>query len=382
MPVRSVDVIAAGPPSSDPYDAAAPAWALAVGFAARGADVRVLHLGSVTDEGAPPGTTSVPIELSLRRPGAAIEPAEFVAAAGRKVRRDAELIVRDPLGLGRLGVHRSSRGPPIVVGFVRELELTAFERDRAQGSVGGMVGRLDTWRDRRAVRRLEQAALNEVDRLFYDSPELPTVLAREYSVPERRLRPMPPPVVSASDPPARAAARDALRLPLDVPIVAAPASVDRPDPAGIDRCAEAFRRVRPFFPGARLVVVGSSAPADPGIVNVPARDRASFAGALAAADVALFLGRTPGFDPSVILALRAGCLPVVAANVRLPLNPGALVRTLPSEDPGDIASVLAELLADPALRREVLKDAATYADLFLPERAAEDVEKSVTAGAG
>jgi glycosyltransferase involved in cell wall biosynthesis len=374
MAPRAVEVLAPGPPSSDPYDPAATAWALAGGLRERGAEVRVLHPAGPAPTAAPDGLVSVPIELALRRPGAALEAASFAAAAGRKVRRDAELVLRDPIGLGRLGLARGSPRGPVVAGFARSLELARWDTERTGRASVGLVGRLDAWRDRRAVRRLEAAALGEADRLFFDAPDLSEALRREYEVPERRLRAAPPPVEWAPDPPTREAARESLRVPLDVPVVAAPASAEASAPMGTDRALEAFRRVRPFFPGLRLVIAGSTAPIVPGVVSAPARDRASFSAAFAAADVALFLGPARGFDPGIVLALHAGCVPILGPAVSLPLDPGPLARRLPSDDPGEAASALAELIADPAMRREVAAGAEAYADRFRPSRVAELVE--------
>ncbi len=369
MAPRTIDVLAPGPYSSDPYDPAASAWSLAGGLADRSVSVRVLHPSAPASEPADPALPSLAIDLPLRRPGAAVEPAEFATAAGRRVRRDADVVVRDPIGLGRLSLARSG-GAATVVGFARALELARWDAERAARPSGGLVRRLDAWRDRRAVHRLEAAALAETDRVFFDSPELPGALAETYALPPARLAPAPPPIRSSPEPPTRDRAREALRLPLDVPVVVAP--IAEPTAAvPVERAVEAFRRVRPFFPGARLLVVGSSGPAAPGVASVPARDRASFEAGFAAADVALFLGPQRGFDPGVVLALRAGCLPVLGPSVSLPLDPGALVRRLPSDDPGEAASALAELLADPALRRGALSGAAGYTDRFRPERVAE-----------
>ena len=377
---RSVDVVAAGPPSADPYDPAAAAWALAGAFAARGTSVRVLHPGAAS--AAPAGIESVPLELRGRHPGAAVEPAELAAAAGRRLKAGVELVVRDPSGLGRLGVSRKPSGPPTIVGLVRGVELAAFDRERSSRAPVGFVDRLDTWRDRRSVRRLERLALEETDRLFYDSPELPKALAQEYSISERKLRPAPPAVPTAPTRPTREAARAQLRLPLDVPVVVAPAAVDRPEPAGVDRAREAFRRVRSLFAGARLVVVGAPAPVEPGVEAIAGRDLDTFAAAFAASDVAVFAGRLPGFDPGVTLAQSIGCAAVVLPGMPFPIPPGNAVRVAPSDDPGDVASVLAELLADPALRRELAKAGTAYAGPFAPDRVADRIEAESSRVAG
>jgi len=382
MALRSVDLVAAGPPSTDPYDPAAAAWALAGAFVARGSATRVLHPGSADPGLVPPRVTSVPLELPLRHPGAAVEPAELAAAAGRRLRAGVELVVRDPSGLGRLGVARKPNGPPTIAGVVREFELSEFDRERSGRAPVGFVDRFDTWRDRRSVRRLERLALVEADRLFYGEAELARSLVKEYGVPERRLLVAPSAVLVPAEVPKRDAARAHLKLPLDVPVVVAPAATDRPAPAGVDRAREAFRRVRSLFAGARLVVVGAPAPTEPGVQSVPERDLGSFAGAFAAADVALFAGRSGGFDPGVAIAQALGCPTIVFPGAAFPAPPGASVREVPSNDPGDAASVLAELLADPALCRELATAGRAYGAQFAPERVAGLIESGASRRAG
>lgn len=381
MASRTVDVLASGPPSSDPYDPAASAWALAGALAAQGDSVTVLHPSGSPGDPPPTGTRAVPVDLPLRRPGAAVEAAEFATAAAKQVRRTAELVLRDPTGLGRLGLHRGSNGGPLVAAFVRGVELDSFDQERAGRAVPGLRARWDTWRDRRTVRRMEEAALKEADRLFYDSAQLPTALLREYRIPERRFRATLPPVASLPAAPTRDAARASFRIPTDVPVVVAPAAFDRPEPSGIDRAREAFRRVRSFFPGARLIVVGASSAAEPGVAVAAERDGATLARALAASDVAVFDRRVPGFDPGVVLALRAGRSVVVGPSVHLPVDPGPTVRTLTSDDAGEFASVLAELLADPAVRRTLSAGGERYAAPFDPARVAEVVTSATLRGA-
>ena len=192
MPGRTVDIVATGPPPLDPYDGAASAWGLAAALAADGDDVRVLHLPGSEADATPAGVTGLPVEIPLRRPGASVEPAEFATAVSRRLRKAVDLVLRDPVGLGSLGYRRGRRGPPLVGGFVRGVELRAFEGERQGRPAAGFVDRLDTWRDRRAVRRLERAALDESDRLFYDVPEVAKSLTEEYGVSARKLIALPP----------------------------------------------------------------------------------------------------------------------------------------------------------------------------------------------
>jgi glycosyltransferase involved in cell wall biosynthesis len=377
MASRTVDLVALGPPPVDPYQPWATAWALAAAYAARSDRVRVLHPDGPAGAEPPAGTVGVPVRLSLRRPGTAPDEAGFAAAAGRRIDRDADLVLRDPAGFGSLGLGGRRATRPKVVSFVRSIELHAFDREHAARASGRWVDRLDVWRDRRTVRRLEQAALNEADVLFSDAPNLPLELAREYGVAEQRLRPAVPPVAEISPPSSRDAARSSLGIPTDVPVVVAPMAEERAEPAGLDRTCEAFRRVRPFFPGARLVVVGVTAPADPGVVCVPGRDPGSFSLGLRAANVALFAGRRPGFDPMLVHAMRAGVAPAAVPGVRLPLDPEGAVRYAASDDPGDLASTLAELLADPALCREVGAEGEKKAERYLPERVLQAVDAAL-----
>jgi len=382
MPGRTVDVVTVGPPPLDPYEPSASAWALAAALAARGDDVRVLHLPGSGTGPVPPGVTAIPVEIPLRRPGGPVEPAEFASAAGRRLRKPLDLVLRDPLGLGSLGARRLRRGPPLVAGFARALELQAFEGERQGLSSTGFVDRLDTWRDRRSVRRLERAALDEADRVFYDAKEVAKSLTEEYGVVDGKLVALPPAVPMLPPLPTRESSRHDLRIPPDVPVVVAPAAFEAPASSGVDRVLEAFRRVRPFFPGVRLVLCGAPAPSDPGVIVLPARRADTLADALASADVAVFARRVPGFDPGVVLAARAAVPPIVLPSARLAVEPAGGVHVAASDDPGDLASALAELLADPVVRKEVGQAATRFAQAFLPERVAAALSEAVSPKAG
>jgi len=372
MPGRTVDLIAVGPCPRDPYDPAAPAWALAAGIATWGDHVRVLHPPGPESAPPPDGVEALPVDVPLRRPGAAVEGAALALAAGRRVRRDADLILRDPFGLGPLVHGRRPRDAPPIAGVVRRVELTAYNGEPVHQHPAGLVGRMDTWRDRRAVRRLEREALAEATRLFYDAPELPEILQREYGV-DRRLLEWAPPPVRAGTPPSRDAARQALRLPLDVPVVAAPLSSPDPALSGSARMVEAFHRVRSLFAGARLVLVGGTAPTEPGLTCVPDRDTAAFEAAFAAADVTLVAPTAVGFDAGAVLALRGPGAVLTSPAVRFPADPGPAVRAAASEDPAELAALLAELLADPAERRGLVDEGNRFAQRFDPERVAATV---------
>lgn len=377
MPGRTVDVVAVGPPPLDPYEPAARAWGLAAALAENGDEVRVLHLSGSNADRVPSGVTALPIEIPLRRPGAPVESAEFATAAGHHLRKGVDLILRDPVGLGSLGLARRRRGPPVVGAFVRGVELRAFEGERRGRTSAGMVDRLDAWRDHRAVRRLERAALDETDRLFYDLPDVAKSLTEEYGVSSRKLLQLPPAVPALPALPTRAISRNDLRIPPDVPVVVAPTAFEAPELSGVDRVLEAFRRVRPFFPGVRLVLCGAPAPADPGVIVLTDRRGATLSSALASADLAIFASRVAAFDPGVVFAARAGVPSILLPGAPLPVDPAGAVRAAASDNPGDLASVLAEMLADPAMRREVGQAAARFAEAFLPARVAAALTEAI-----
>ncbi|MGP8078502.1 MAG: hypothetical protein ACLQD8_07840 [Thermoplasmata archaeon] len=372
MAVRTVDLLAAGPAPVDLYEPAAPAWALAEGLRDRNFSVRVIFPAGPGGGVSPPGIEAVPIELATHRPGAAVEPADFARSAGRRVRPDAGLVLRDPSGLGPLALARRG-GRHRIDAIVRSVQLGEFDRERSGRPPNGLIDRVDLWRDRRAVRRLERAALEEADRILCDDPALASELAGAYRFAPERIVPTVPPVALGAEPPSRSAARADLGLPIDVPVVAALAASENAEEAGIDRAREAFRRIRPLFPGVRLVIAGTEAPVEPGVHAVPERDRAVFVRALAAADVAVFARRRPGFDPGLVLALRLGVAPVALPSVRLPADPAGAVRFVPSDDPGDLSSAVAELVADLSQRRAVAAQGPAFAARFHPERVAGDL---------
>ncbi len=373
MAGRSVDLVAAGPCPADPYDPAAPAWALAAGIAARGDRVRVLHPLGPSSAEPPVGVEAVPVEIPLRRPGAAVEGATIASVAGRRLRPDAELVIRDPIGLGPLLGGRRRGGSPSLHGVVRGVELAAYDGVASHQHPVNFMGRVETWRDRRSVRRLEREALGEADRLFYDNPEVPAVLTREYSVDPRLLTEAPTPVLGGPLPSREEARRD-LRLPLDVLVVAAPVLSEDPSAPEVDRVQESFRRVRSLFVGARLVGVGAPvARVEPGVAWVAGRDTASFERALVAADVALVAPSAPRFDVGSILAMRARCAVLASPLVQFSTPPEGAVRFAPSPDPADLAAALAELLADPEQRRHLVEAGRSFAARFEPERVASTI---------
>ncbi len=373
MTGRTIDVIASGPCPSDPYDPAAPAWALATGAAAWGDRVRVLHPAGPAESPPPEGVESRRIELPLRRPGSAVEEASLASIAGRRLSPGVDLVVRDPIGLGSVLGGRRRRDAPTVVGVARDVELALYDHESLHQHPAGWRGRVDTWRDRRAVRRLEQEAVAEAERVYCEDSTVQDLLAREYGLSAARLSLAPPPV-RLGDLPTREAARRALKLPLDVPVVAAPLASDDPDSLESHHVQEAFHRARSLFAGARLVAVGAEVTrTEPGAVWVAARDAPSFEQALAAADIAIVAPATLRFDPGAVLALRVGCPVLASPNVRFPVDPQRAVRVSTTADPADLAAALAELLADSEQRHRLVEAGGHYAERFEPERVAATV---------
>ena len=366
MAPRTVEFVAIGPAPLDPYSPLAAVWSVARSAAERGDRVRVLYPEGPTGAAPPDGVTAEPVPFALRRPGTMLEDADFASAAGRRIRPDAELILRDPSGLGPLGVGGRQGRSLRLAAFVRSVGVHEFDRERTGTPAGGLADRIGSWRDRRAIRRLEHAALDEADLLLCESAAIAEALVAEYGVARSRLRAAPSPVPMLPDAPSRASARGSLGIPPDVPTIVAPVAPEAAEGPGTEGIREAFRRIRPLFPGVRLVVAGATCPNEPGLVSVPGREATSFATALAAGDVALIAPRHRGFDPGVVFAQRAGCATIATPSIEFPVPPGSSVRPTVSDEAGDIASVLAELVADPAACRELAASGREYSRRFDP----------------
>ena len=379
MAGRTVDLVASGPAPVDPYAPDGGIWSVARAAVERGDRVRVLYPQGGIGGAPPDGVVAEAVPFALKRPGTALEGADFAAAAGRRIRREAELVLRDPAGLGPLGIGGRRASSARLVALVRSLEVRAFEREQATAAPGGFLDRLGSWQDRRAVRRLERAALLEPDLVFCASPELVDLLATEYGIDRARLRPTTPPVPELPEGPTREAARAQLGIPPDVPAVVAPLSLEDAEAGRTEAIREAFRRIRPLFPGVRLVLAGTTAPTDPGVLSVPARTPEAFSAAIAAADVALIAPGRAGFDPGVVFAHRAAVATLATRSVVLPVPAGPSIRVAPSDDAGDVASTLAELVADPAARREMAVAGRELARRFDPSHWWEEIDRAIGA---
>ncbi len=369
MSPRTVDLIAGGPPVADPYDPGASAWALAEGFARAGHSVRVLYPGNGGESAGPdPSLPAAPFDGGAGPPGSL----EAARAASRALRPDAEVVVRDPMGFGTIDHARRSGGPS-VLGVVRAAPSLFLGLEPPGPERPGLLGRWGAWSARRAHRRLGRSAVDALDRLYADTPELGARLESEYGVDAARALATSAPVGRGSPPPSRAEARRALTVPDDVPVIVLLAPSPRADAPELAKVREAFVGLRPIFPGVRLVALGVSSFAGPGISTAPRRDGAAFASALLAADLAVLPGPTLGIDPGLVLALRAGVAAVALARGPLPADLAAAVRSVPSDDARDLASTLTELLADPGARAELAQAGPPVARRFDPEEVANSL---------
>ncbi|MCI4362358.1 MAG: glycosyltransferase family 4 protein, partial [Thermoplasmata archaeon] len=225
----------------------------------------------------------------------------------------------------------------------------------------------------RALERLERSALNRADVVIVASEKNRDLLATYYGVPKERVALLPLGIPAPIDVGTAAEARAALKIPIDVPVVAFVGKT--PDRQGLDIALEAFRRTRVFFPGARFVVAGSSPKVEPGVASLGVVDEPTKARVFRAADVFLFPARYEGFGLAPREAMRYGAATVVSRHV--PMDgavPGTDVRVAADDDPGTFASELAELLADPATRRALGQHGKAYADTLSYERMAERFE--------
>jgi glycosyltransferase involved in cell wall biosynthesis len=125
-------------------------------------------------------------------------------------------------------------------------------------------------------------------------------------------------------------------------------------------------------------VVGMGPPAEPGVLALGTVDELTKARVLRASDVFLFPARYEGFGLAPREAMRYGVATVVSRHVPLEgVEPRTAVRIVPTDDPADYASELAELFADPRLRRSVGEAGRLYADRFSYARMADQFERWV-----
>lgn len=376
MPSWRIEFLASAPPEETSSGLSRVVWELAGSLAELGHTVRVLYPSESL--AAPPPyrrVQGVPVPTA----GAGRRPFARDILIGKRATElldpQADLVVGNDEKAGALGPFRSRRrGRPVFAMFVHDVALHTFDTLRPLEPDRGLRQKVGNWLDRRTLRKLEGSALERAAAVLVGSEANVQLLAKHYGLPERRLHRLPIGVPDPLDVGTKAEVRQSLKIPPDVPVVA---FVGRtPERQGLPTAIDAFRRVRVFFPGARMIIVGSSPPSEPGVLSLGVVDEPTKARALRAADVFVFPTRYEGFGLAPREAMRYGLATLVSAHVPLDgIDDHQAIRVVASDDPGDWASELAELLADPALRRAMGEAARARSDSFSYGRMAERFEK-------
>ena len=376
MPKWRIEFLASVSPEEVSSGLGRVVWELAASLVALGHRVRVLYPADTAAPHAPyKGVEAIPVPIGRpsRRPfGRDIA---IGRAATSLLDPEADLVIGNDEKAGAIGPLRGHRGgEPVFAMFVHDVALHTFDTLRPLEPGRGLRQRVGNWLDRRTLRGLEQTALDRSRAILVGSGVNEELLRRHYQVPPQRIHRLPLGVPGPLDVGTKAEARLALKIPPDVPVVA---FVGRtPERQGLPTALDAFRRVRVFFPGARFIVVGSRPKAEPGVLVLGIVDEAAKARALRAADVFLFPARYEGFGLAPREAMGYGLAAVVSAHVPLDgIDREEAIRVVATDDPGDYASELAELLADPALRRSIGEAAQACAEEFSFDRMAERFEK-------
>ncbi|HEV2315989.1 MAG TPA: glycosyltransferase family 4 protein [Thermoplasmata archaeon] len=376
MPGWSIDFLATAPPEETRSGLSRVVWDLGARLVQRGHRVRVLY-PSEPFATAPPhaGVERVPLPVvGLKRETYARERA-IARAASDLLSPMADLIVANDEKGGAIELPRGPRaGRPIFGMFAHDVQQHHLMTMRAATQPNPTFRqRIGTWLDRRAIQKLESTAFRRASAVVVGSEANKELLRKYYPVPAEKIHVIPPSIPPLADSGDRAASREALRIPLDVPVVS---FIGRtPDRQGLPLALEAFRRVRVFFPGARFLVVGGPAPSEPGVAALGIVDEVTKAQVLRASDLFLFPARYEGFGLAPREAMRAGVATILSRHVPLDGNDGVEVaRIVKEDDAGAYASELAELLADPALRRTLAERGRAYSERFGPEVMAEKFE--------
>jgi len=375
MPPWTIDALApvALPGDGDPSGV----WGLARALQQRGHRVRVLYPTSSLETPPPPGPiASVPVPLV----GVGRRPLAEAVAAGRNasalLNRSADIVLAHDVSAGSLESRLvPAAGRPVLGLYLQRVELALWDARQRGPPNGRRRSALGGFFERRGISGLESRAIRRARLLLVTSEADRQLLGSTYDVPPDRVRLLPRGIPDPLDVGTTAEARLALHVPADVPVVA---FVGGPaDGAALPLALDSFRRIRVFFPGARLLVAGLPTPAEPGVVPLGGDDPAVRARALRATDVFLYPARRAGFSAVPYEAMRYGAATIVSGQVVLDGIPApSAVRIVPTEDPGDYASELAELLADPALRRAIGEAGRQLADELNFDRMATRFEEA------
>jgi 1,2-diacylglycerol 3-alpha-glucosyltransferase len=370
-----IDLVATAPPEETHSGLSRVVWDLAVELVHRGHRVRVLYPSRPFRTGPPhEGVERVPVPVvGVRRQPYGYERA-VARAASDLLDPEADLILANDEKGGALELPRGRRpGRPVFGMLAHDIQQHHFRTMRSTVANPTVRQRIGTWLDARTIRRLESTAFEHARAIVVASEANRELIRKLYPVPPEKIHLVPYAVPNLLDVGGRGPSREALRIPLDVPVVSFLGRT--PERQGLPLALEAFRRVRVFFPGARFVVAGSTAPPEPGVLSLGVVDEATKARVLFASDVFLYPARYEGYGLAPREAMRAGVAAIVSRHV--PVDGASVpeaVRVVREDDAGAYASELAELLADPALRRAIGARGKAYAEQFGIERTAERVE--------
>lgn len=358
-----IDFLATQAPEQTDSGLSRVVWELGAALVARGHAVRVLFPAQgPAPRAAHKGVQAVPVPVF----GASRRPFGRDIAIGRNASElldpAADLVVGNDEKAGALKIPKGAgpRGAAFAM-LVHDVALHTFDTLRPLEPNGGLRQKVGNFLDRRTLKRLEASALERAGLIVVASEKNRELLKKYYSVPERRVSVVPYGVPDPMEVGSREDARTALRIPHDVPVVT---FVGRtPERQGLPTALEAFRRIRVFFPGARMIVVGSTVSPEPGVVGLGVVDEPTKARAYRAADVFLLPARYEGFGLAPREAMRYGVASIVSRHV--PFDGGVAddaITVVTDDDAGAYASELAELFADPALRRKRAEAGRIYAD--------------------
>jgi glycosyltransferase involved in cell wall biosynthesis len=371
----SIDVLGTGPVETSASGGSRAVWELSAALVSRGHRVRVLYPDPAVR--APPpyrGIERVPVPLV----GGGRRPIAREIAIGKNA--SSLLDARTDVVFGndtKAGSLELPRGSHATFGmYVHDVALHSFDAARPTAPSKGFRSKVGDWIDRGTVKRLESRALRRSRFILVSSSHNQKLLGDYYHIGSAQSHAIPTGIPDPVEVGSREDARLALHVPRDVPVAV---FVGRsPDRQGLPLALDAFRRVRVFFPGARFLIAGSNMRSEPGVSALGLVDEVTKAQVLRAADVFLFPARVSGYDLPPREAMRYGIATVVSPQVSLDGIPvETAVRVVAGDQPGDYASVLAELLADPAMRRTLGTAGREATDHFSYAKMAERFEAVV-----
>lgn len=371
-----IDFLASAPSEDVTSGLSRQVWQLALALTGRGHSVRVLYPSASL---APPARFGdvVPVPVPVLKPSRRPFGRDILVGrnASALVDRHADLLVGNDEKAGALDrALLRPGGRPVFGMLVHDISLHTFDTLRPLEAPAGVRQKLGNFLDRRTLRNLEGKALQSARFIVVGSELNRQLLERYYAIPPDRVRHLPHGVPDPMDVGTREAARLALHVPPDVPMVV---FVGRnPERQGRAIALDAFRRVRSFFPGARLVIIGSTVPPEPGVLSLGVVDDETKARAYRAADVILAPSLYEGFGLAPREAMRYGVAAIISRQVPRDGIPTPTAWRVPAaEDAGSYASELAELLADPSLRHSIAEAGRKYADELSYARMAEHFEE-------